>query len=78
MNSSPASAPVPRARRWRLGQRVLDKRTGEVATITRIVLVPEATDLVGDLVPAHRRYHIEYDDWRWANDRTDDDLEVPA
>lgn len=59
-----------------LGDRVIDCVTGDAAIIEHVTDVPESRDLIGDVVPAHHRYLIRFDDGTYANRRVVDDLRL--
>lgn len=52
-----------------VGIRVLDKPTREPCEIRHVLRVPRRQDLFGRPVPGYRRFTVQFDDGRWANDR---------
>ena len=58
-----------------IGAPVLDRRANAPARVTSVLDVPESLDLFGLPVKPHQRFTLAYDDGRWANDRTEADLE---
>lgn len=62
--------------RLSLGDHVTDRVTGDAAIIERVIDVPESRDLIGDVVPAHHRYLIRFDDGTYADGRVADGLRL--
>lgn len=60
---------------YRVGDWVIDRRTGEQARIASALRVPRRRDLFGHYIAAHTRYVLAYCDGRWADNRYDHDLE---
>ncbi len=62
----------------RKGSTVRDRPTRAIGWVRHVTRIPPGCDLFGDPLPAHRRYIVEFEDGRWANNRTTADLEPVA